>query len=78
MLTGMERYLNQELNRDLERRPYRLEGTGLDVVLLRVLEQIATRNGLLEFRLRIDSLASRLEDDIFEVALFGRVSSGKS
>jgi GTP-binding protein EngB required for normal cell division len=78
LVTGMERYLNQELNRDLEKRLERLEGTGLDVVLLRLLEQIATRNGLVEFRLRIDALTSRLEDDTFEVALFGRVSSGKS
>jgi GTP-binding protein EngB required for normal cell division len=78
LVTGMERYFNQELNRDLEQRLERLEKTGLDVVLLRLLEQIATRNGLVEFRLRIDALASRLEDNAFEVALFGRVSSGKS
>ena len=55
-----------------------LEGTGYDVVLLRLLEQIATRNGLVEFRPRIDALTARLEEDSFEVALFGRVSSGKS
>ena len=78
LVTGMERYLNQELSRDLEGRLQRLEGTGFDVVLLRLLEQIATRNGLVEFRLRIDALASRLEEDTFEVALFGRVNSGKS
>jgi GTP-binding protein EngB required for normal cell division len=78
LVTGMERYLNQELNRDLEKRLQQLERTGFDVVLLRLLEQIANRNGLVEFRLRIDALASRLEEDTFEVALFGRVSSGKS
>jgi hypothetical protein len=33
---------------------------------------------MVEFRPRIDSLASRLEDNNLEVALFGRVSSGKS
>jgi GTP-binding protein EngB required for normal cell division len=78
LVTGMERYLNQELNRDLEQRLLQLERTGSDVVLLRLMEQIATRNGLVEFRLRFDALASRLEEDTFEVALFGRVSSGKS
>ena len=78
LVTSTERYLNQELNRNLEQRLARLEKTGFDVVLLRLLEQIATRNGLVEFRLRIDALASRLEEDTFEVALFGRVSSGKS
>jgi len=46
--------------------------------LLRSLEQIVTQNGLVEFRPRIDALASRLEDDSFEVALFRRVSCGKS
>jgi len=56
----------------------RLEATGLDVDLLRLLEQIVTRNGLIEFRPRIDALAARHEDDSFELALFGRVSSGKS
>jgi GTP-binding protein EngB required for normal cell division len=78
LITGMERYLKQELTTDLEKRLRRLERSGLDVNLLRLLEQIVTRNGLVEFRPRIDALASRLEDDSFELALFGRVSSGKS
>lgn len=78
LITGMERYLKQELTTDLEQRLRRLESTGLDIKLLRLLEQIVTRNGLVEFRPRIDALAARLEEDSFEVALFGRVSSGKS
>ncbi len=78
VLSGMERYLKQELNVDLEKRLRRLEETGHDVGLLSTLEQIITRNGLVEFRPRITMLASRLEDDGFEVALFGRVSCGKS
>jgi len=78
LVSGMERYLKQELTTDLEERLRQLEETGYDVELLRFLEQIVTRNGLVEFRPRIRTLASRLEDDSFEVALFGRVSSGKS
>lgn len=78
LVTGAERYLKQELDKDLDRRLMQLERSGFDVVLLRLLEQIVTRNGLVEFRLRIDSLIARLEEDTFEVALFGRVSSGKS
>lgn len=78
LVTGMERYLKQELTTDLEKRLQRLEESGLDLNLLRVIEQVVTRNGLVEFRPRIDSLASRLEDDSFELALFGRVSCGKS
>jgi GTP-binding protein EngB required for normal cell division len=78
LVTNMERYLKHELTTDLEKRLQRLEATGLDVDLLRLIEQIVTRNGLVEFRPRIDMLAARLEEDNFEVALFGRVSSGKS
>jgi GTP-binding protein EngB required for normal cell division len=75
---GMERYLRQELGTNLELRLSKLEETGYDVALLRLIEQLVTRHGLVEFRSRIDLLASRLEDNNLEVALFGRVSSGKS
>jgi GTP-binding protein EngB required for normal cell division len=75
---SMERYLRQELGTNLESRLKKLEETGYDVAHLRMIEQLVTRHGLVEFRSRIDSLASRLEDDNLEVALFGRVSSGKS
>jgi GTP-binding protein EngB required for normal cell division len=75
---SMERYLRQELGTNLESRLKKLEETGYDVALLRMIEQHITRHGLVEFRSRIDSLASRMEDNNLEVALFGRVSSGKS
>ncbi len=75
---SMERYLRQELGTNLESRLKKLEETGYDVTLLRLIEQLVTRHGFVEFRPRIDSLASRLEDNNLEVALFGRVSSGKS
>ncbi|MEO6965595.1 MAG: dynamin family protein [Acidobacteriaceae bacterium] len=75
---GMQHYLKQEFGTNLEKRLQQLEKTGYDVALLRLLEQIADRNGLVEFRPRIESLAARMEGDSFEVALFGRVSTGKS
>ena len=75
---SMERYLRQELGTNLESRLKRLEHAGHDVRLLQVIETVVTRHGLVEFRSRIASLASRLEDNNLEVALFGRVSSGKS
>jgi GTP-binding protein EngB required for normal cell division/uncharacterized coiled-coil protein SlyX len=78
LVEGMERYLRQELGTNLESRLQKLQETGYDVALLRTIEQIVTRHGLVEFRLRIASLASRMEDNNLEVALFGRVSSGKS
>ncbi|MGC1869610.1 MAG: dynamin family protein [Acidobacteriaceae bacterium] len=78
LVEGMERFIRQGLGANLEARLKKLEDTGRDIDLLRLLEQIVTRQGLVEFRSRIDSLVSRLEDDNLEVALFGRVSSGKS
>jgi GTPase Era involved in 16S rRNA processing len=75
---SMERYLRQELGTNLESRLTKLEHAGHDVVLLQAIEAVVTRHGLVEFRSRIASLAARLEDNNLEVALFGRVSSGKS
>jgi GTP-binding protein EngB required for normal cell division len=78
VVQSMERYIRQELGTNLESRLKGLEQTGYDVALLRLVEEIVTRHGLVEFRSRIASLASRLEDNNLEVALFGRVSCGKS
>jgi GTP-binding protein EngB required for normal cell division len=75
---SMERYLRQELGTNLEARLKKLEHAGHDMALLQTIETMITRHGLIEFRPRIASLASRLEDNNLEVALFGRVSSGKS
>jgi GTP-binding protein EngB required for normal cell division len=78
LVQSMERYLRQDLGADLESRLRKLEATGYDVGLLRCIEEFVNRHGLVEFRQRIDLLASRLEDNNLEVALFGRVNSGKS
>jgi GTP-binding protein EngB required for normal cell division len=75
---SMERYLRQELGTNLEVRLKNLENAGHDIALLQTIETVITRHGMVEFRPRIASLASRLEDNNLEVALFGRVSSGKS
>ena len=75
---SMERYIRQEFGTNLESRLNGLERAGYDVALLQLIEAVVTRHGLVEFRARIASLASRLEDNNLEVALFGRVSSGKS
>jgi GTP-binding protein EngB required for normal cell division len=78
LVGSMERYLRQDLGANLELRLRKLEETGYDVDLLQYIEELVRRHGMVEFRPRIDSLASRLEDNNLEVALFGRVSSGKS
>jgi GTP-binding protein EngB required for normal cell division len=75
---SMGRYLRLELGTNLESRLTKLKYAGHDVRLLQTIESIVTRHGLVEFRSRIGSLASRFEDNNLEVAFFGRVSSGKS
>lgn len=78
VVQSMQRYIRQEFGTNLQARLEELAQTGYDVALLRELEEIVTRHGLVEFRSRIASLAGRLEDNNLEIALFGRVSTGKS
>lgn len=78
LVEGMERYVRQETGADLQSRLHKLEQTGYDVRLFRAIEEIVSRHGMVEFHPRMTALLSRLEDDSLEVALFGRVSSGKS
>jgi GTP-binding protein EngB required for normal cell division len=78
VIQSMQWYIRQEFGINLQSRLEELEQTGHDVGLLRELEEIITRHGLVEFRSRVASLAHRLEDNNLEVALFGRVSCGKS
>ncbi|MGH9606665.1 MAG: dynamin family protein [Terracidiphilus sp.] len=78
VVQGMERYTRQEFGANLETRLKQLEAAGQDVALMRSIEEIVTRHGFVEFRSRIAMLASRLAENNLEVALFGRVNSGKS
>jgi GTP-binding protein EngB required for normal cell division len=78
IVQSMERYFRQELGTNLEERLKKLERQGQDVALLRLIEEIVTRHGLVEFRPRVAGLTARLEDNHLEAALFGRVNCGKS
>lgn len=71
-------YLAQGLGQDLEARLARLVKTGVDVGLPKNLERIINGHGLVEFRPTLSMILDRLESKNFEIALFGRVSSGKS
>lgn len=71
-------YLRQGLGQDLEKRLARLEAAPASVETLTVLDRIITRRGLVEFRPQLDLIVRRLEAPQFEIAVFGRVSSGKS
>ncbi len=71
-------YLHQGLGHDLSERLSRLEASRADVKTIAVLERVVTRWGLIEFRPQLDLIVRRLEAPEFEIAVFGRVSSGKS
>jgi GTP-binding protein EngB required for normal cell division len=71
-------YLRQGLGRDLTDRLSRLEAAHVGVETLSLLEKVVTRWQLVEFRPVLEMIISRLEAPSFEVAVFGRVSSGKS
>jgi GTP-binding protein EngB required for normal cell division len=71
-------YLSQGLGQALEARLRRLEGTLDEISLLQKLERIINAHGLVEFRSPLAVILDRLENTSFQIAMFGRVSSGKS
>jgi len=81
-LTGLihrfDRYLSEGVGEDLKARLGRLEQGGNDVLLLGKIEQTVRDRGLVEFRSSISAILERAEDKSFEIAVFGRVSAGKS
>jgi GTP-binding protein EngB required for normal cell division len=81
-LQGLVRQLDQYLMRgskeNLQERLERLEQTGDEVPVLKKLESVISEHGLVEFRSTLSMILDRLEDNSFEIAIFGRVSSGKS
>ncbi|MGB7729186.1 MAG: dynamin family protein [Candidatus Acidiferrum sp.] len=78
LVERLNRYLMEDTRQDLRQRLERLEQTSGELELLAKIERIVTERGLVEFRSTIASIADRLEDQSLEIAVFGRVSSGKS
>ena len=74
----LDAYLAQGLGQDFQGRLDRLERSGSDVTIMKNLERIINNHGLVEFRSMLTMIIERLESPSFEIALFGRVSSGKS
>jgi GTP-binding protein EngB required for normal cell division len=66
------------MGQDLQGRLQRLDRTSDEVELLKVLERIIHAHGLVEFRSTLSLLLDQLESNNFQIAVFGRVSSGKS
>lgn len=71
-------YLRQRTGRDLPQRLQRLEAALPGNPPLALLDRVIGRWQLVEFLPLLDTLIERLEKPEFEIAVFGRVSSGKS
>ncbi|MCL6545439.1 MAG: dynamin family protein [Bryobacteraceae bacterium] len=78
VIAGLERNLALGEAADLQARLERLERTTREAELLRLLDRIVQEESLAEYRAPLLNLTERLESPSFEVAVFGRVSSGKS
>lgn len=77
-IARLHAYLTQGLGRDLAGRLERLERVPVSLPLLKELERVITERGLVELRAPLQALVEQLESHEYEIALFGRVSSGKS
>jgi GTP-binding protein EngB required for normal cell division len=78
LVRQLDHYLTRGAGENLQQRLEKLEETGDEALLLKRLESIITERGLVEFRSTLSMILDRLEDNRFEIAIFGRVSSGKS
>lgn len=71
-------YLRQRSGQDLPERLAKLEVGSATATLLSALHEIISRWQLVEFRPPLDTIVQRLESPQYEIAVFGRVNSGKS
>lgn len=78
LVRNLDRYLAQGVGQDLKTRLNRLERAGGDLKLLEKIERIVRDRGLVEFRSAIAAILDRAQDATFDIAVFGRVSAGKS
>lgn len=78
IVSRLSSYMAQDQSAGLEQRLRRLEDAGSDIAVVQALERAIDRYGLVEFRPALGTIIERLETETFEIAVFGRVSSGKS
>lgn len=78
ILRQLNNYLGQQADGDLQRRLERLNGAAGGLELLGKIERIVRERGLVEFRPALSIIVDKLESPAFQIAVFGRVSSGKS
>ncbi len=78
LLEQLSAYLGQNIGQDPRERLKRLSQTGDEIGLLRRIEAVVRGQGLVDYRGRLSAILDRAESSNFEIALFGRVSAGKS
>ncbi|HTU47469.1 MAG TPA: dynamin family protein [Bryobacteraceae bacterium] len=74
----MNSYLNQRVESDLSNRLLQIGDAGEDGRLLRSLGDILDRYSFVEFRAPLAQLVDKIQSPSYEIAFFGRVSTGKS
>lgn len=74
----LDSYVSQQSGADLSGRILQLRDTEADTGLLKELGTIIERHGLIEFRAPLAQVVEKMENPAYEIAFFGRVSSGKS
>lgn len=78
LIDGLERNLALGAAVDLQARLDRLQRTTKEADLLRLLDRVINEDELAEFRGALLNVVEKMESPHFEIAVFGRVSSGKS
>lgn len=78
LLDRMDSYLARGAGRELHERLQRIDAARDGQRILAELERVITAHGLIELRSALEALIERMESDTLEIAVFGRVSSGKS
>jgi len=78
LVDKLDAYLREGLGQDLGARLERLQWAGDEADLLHKIERVISVQGLVELRSKLAIILDRLETQRFEIAVFGRVSSGKS
>jgi GTP-binding protein EngB required for normal cell division len=78
LVSKLDRYVLAGVGEDLKKRFDHLEKIENEFGLLQKIEQIVSARGMVEYRPAIVNILDRAEDKRFEIAIFGRVSSGKS
>lgn len=74
----MEAYLARGEGGGIAARLERLSGARDEIALLKELERVISAHGLTELRAPLETLVDRAAAPRFEIAVFGRVSAGKS